>query len=50
MEKAKIKSFKKFRSKLADACLGCIDEQEPLAAVECDASDFVIAAILNQNE
>ena len=30
-------------------CLKCIDENEPFT-VECDASDFVIAAVLSQGE
>ena len=48
LSKAEIESFAKFRNEYVNACLGCIDEQEPLT-VECDASDFAIAAVLNQN-
>ena len=41
-------AFEQLRSELLTACLGCIDEREPFT-VECDASDFAIAATLNQN-
>ena len=46
--KAETENFQKLRNELVDACLGCIDEQEPFT-IECDASDFAIAAVLNQN-
>jgi len=41
-------AFERLRSELLNTCLGCIDEREPFT-VECDASDFAIAATLNQN-
>jgi len=42
-------AFEQLRSELLNACLGCVDEREPFT-VECgDASDFAIAATLNQN-
>ena len=40
--------FKILRKELLEASLGCNDAHEPFT-VECDASDFVIAATLNQN-
>ena len=48
LSKAEIESFAKFRNDFEYACLGCIDEQEAFT-VESDASDFAIAAVLNQN-
>jgi len=36
-------AFEQLRSELLNACLGCIGKREPFA-VECDASDFAIAA------
>ena len=42
-------SFESLRGELLQASLGCIDAYEPFT-VECDASDFAIAAVLNQNE
>jgi len=41
-------AFEQLRSELLNACLGCIGEREPFT-VECDTSDFAIAALLNQN-
>ena len=41
-------SFESLRGELLQASLGCIDAHEPFT-VECDASDFAIAAVLNQN-
>ena len=40
--------FESLRGELLQASLGCIDAREPFT-VECDASDFAIAAVLNQN-
>jgi len=40
-------AFEQLRSELRNACLGCIDQREPFT-VECDASDFAIAATINQ--
>jgi len=40
-------AFEQLRSELLNVCLGCIDERKPFT-VECDASDFAIAATSNQ--
>ena len=40
-----VAAFESFLS----VCLKCIDENEPFT-VECDASDFAIAAVLSQGE
>jgi len=42
-------AFESLREELLSVCLKCIDENEPFA-VECDASDFAIAAVLSQGE
>ena len=42
-------AFESLREELLSACLKCIDENEPFT-VECDASDFAIAAVLSQGE
>ena len=42
-----VQSFETLRQDLAIACLQCIRDDEPFV-VECDASDFAIAAVLSQ--
>jgi len=42
-----VQAFESLRRCLLDACLQCIDEDEPFT-VECDASKYVIGAVLNQ--
>ena len=42
-------AFESLRKEFLSACLKCIDENE-LFTVECDASDFAIAAVLSQGE
>ena len=42
-------AFERLRKELLSACLKYIDENEPFN-VECDASDFAIAAVLSQGE
>ena len=42
-----VAAFEVLRKSLLNTCLHCIDEEEPFT-VECDASDFAIAAVLNQ--
>ena len=42
-------AFESLRKELLSACLKCIDENEPFT-VECNASDFAIAAVLSQGE
>ena len=42
-----VKAFNTLRQDLLNACLGCINDKEPFT-VECDASNFAIAAVLNQ--
>ena len=42
-----MKAFNTLRQDLLNACLGCINDKEPFM-VECDASNFAIAAVLNQ--
>jgi len=44
-----VTAFERLRKELLSACLKCIDENEPFT-VECDASDFAIAAVLSQGE
>ena len=44
-----VTAFESLRKELLSACLKCIDENEPFT-VECDASDFAIAAVLSQGE
>ena len=44
-----VTAFESFCKELLSACLKCIDENEPFT-VECDASDFAIAAVLSQGE
>jgi len=44
-----VTAFESLRKELLNACLKCIDENE-LFTVECDASDFAIAAVLSQGE
>ena len=43
-----VEVFESLRKDLLNACLGNIDDKEPFT-VECDASNFAIAAVLNQN-
>ena len=43
-----IEVFELLRQYLLNACLGNIDDKKPFA-VECDASNFAIAAVLKQN-
>ena len=43
-----IEAFETLRQDLLKASLSCIDDKEPFT-VECDASNFAIAAVLNQN-
>ena len=43
-----VPAFETLRSNLSSACLHCINDEEPFA-VEYDASDLAIGAILNQN-
>ena len=42
-----VKAFNTLRQDLLNACLGCINDKEPFT-VECDASNFAIAAVLNK--
>jgi len=42
-----INSFEILRKSLLNACLYCIDDDEPFT-IECDASNFAIGAVLNQ--
>ena len=44
-----VTAFESFRKELLSACLKCIDENEPFT-IECDPSDFAIAAVLSQGE
>ena len=44
-----VTAFESLRKELLSTCLKCIDENEPFT-VECDASDFAIAAFLSQGE
>ena len=44
-----VAAFESLRDELLRACLKCVDENEPFT-VECDASDFAIAAVLSQGE
>ena len=44
-----VTAFESLCKELLSACLKCIDENEPFT-VECDASDFAIAAVLSQGE
>ena len=44
-----VTAFESLRKELQSVCLKCIDENEPFT-VECDASDFAIAAVLSQGE
>ena len=44
-----VTTFESLRKEFLSACLKGIDENEPFT-VECDASDFAIAAILSQGE
>ena len=41
-------SFESLLEELLQASLGCIDAQEPFT-MKCNASDFALAAVLNQN-
>ena len=43
-----VEVFESLRKDLLNACLGNTDDKEPFT-VECDASNFAIAAVLNQN-
>ena len=43
-----VTAFESLRKELLSACLKCIDENEPFT-VECDASDFAVAAVLSQD-
>ena len=47
MEAKEVQAFEPLRRCLLDACLQCIDEDEPLT-VECDASEYAIGAVLKQ--
>jgi len=42
-----VQAFESLRHCLLDACLQCIDEDEPFA-VECNASEYTIGTVLNQ--
>ena len=44
-----VSAFKSLREELLSACPKCIDENEPFT-VECDASNFAIAAVLSQDD
>jgi len=41
-----VQAFVSLRRCLLDACLQCIDENEPFT-VECDAYEYAIGAVLN---
>ena len=42
-----MEAFNTLRQDLLNVCLGCINDKEPFT-VECGASNFAIAAVLNQ--
>ena len=42
-----LQAFEQLKADLLNSCLGCIFENEPFT-IECDASEFAIAAILSQ--
>ena len=43
-----VTAFQVLQKSLLNACLHCIDEEVP-STVDCDDSDFAIAAVLNHN-
>jgi len=49
LQRDAVTAFESLRKELLSTCLKCIDENEPFT-VECDASNFAIAAVLSQGE